>query len=350
MGLLNLNEIWGCPNKFVRSIKRLIFESTMKYNGEVLKFIPDHEIKQIAGRAGRYRTAEQAKESDRYHPDGLEEYAESRKASAASPSQNIGLVTTLDQMDLPRLTEAMQSEAEPVMSAGLFPPDSVVLRFAAYFPEGTPFSYILLRLHELSLMHPRYHLCSLRDRIKIADAIEPVRNLTTSDRLIFCASPANPKEHVLLGVLQAYARCVANGDGGDLLDIPQLDLDLLEDRKIMDKKHLYSLEAFHKALVLYIWLSYRFAGVFTSQAMAFYVKGMVEKKIDIALEAISVEVNKEHGYIRKLRREVIKRESGQQERASDAWLAEHKPDVEDQSHGPIPPYELVENRNIAITS
>lgn len=323
----------------------------MKFNGDVLEFIPAHEMKQIAGRAGRYRTAEQAKESDRNNPDGLEEYAESQKASAASPSRNIGLVTTLDHMDLPYLTKAMQSEAEPVMSAGIYPPQSVILRFAAYFPDGTPFSYILLRLHELSLMHPRYHLCSLKDQVRIADAIESVRNLTTSDRLIFCAAPANVKDDTLRAVLQAYARCVANSQGGDLLDIPELNLDLLNERKTMDKTHLYSLECFHKALVLYIWLSYRFAGVFRSQAMAFHVKGMVEKNINITLAAISVNVNKEHGeYIRSLRKKVIKRKSGQQEYASDTWLGKQNPDLENLSPRLIPPYRFLGNKNIATAT
>ena len=59
----------------------------------------------------------------------------------------------------------MESEPEPIRTAGIFPPDTVLERFSSYFPPGTPFSYIMTRLHELSLMHKSFHLCGLRDQI-----------------------------------------------------------------------------------------------------------------------------------------------------------------------------------------
>lgn len=283
-------------------------------------------IKQIAGRAGRYRTADQAKEPERDNRDELEDYARSQNALKGLPAQNIGLVTSLENMDLGRLTDAMHSDAEPVMSAGIFPPTSIILRFSAYFPEWTPFSYILYRLHQLSLMHPRFHLCSLTDRVQLADAIETVQNLTTSDRIILCSAPA---DITLLAVLRSYAECVANSNGGNLLDIPGLALDLLDEGISRDKSYLYDLENLHKALVLYIWLSYRFVGVFTSQAMAFYVKGIVEKKIEAVLAEVSLD--KEHPvHIRELRREAIKRGSRWQQRVDDTRLEEQGKNLENK--------------------
>jgi ATP-dependent RNA helicase SUPV3L1/SUV3 len=248
----------------------------------------------------------------------LDEGSGPQKAVKDSPSSgNVGLVTTLDPMDLPHLTKAIRREPEPVMSAGIFPPTSVITRFAAYFPDETPFSYILLRLHELSLIHPRFRLCQLRDQVLVADAIEPVRNLTIKDRLIFCAAPASIREHVMKKVVQAYARCVANSEGGALLDIPELDLDLLDENITIKKPYLFKLEVLHKALVLYLWLSYRFAGVFTSQAMAFYVKGIVEKNIHTVLTAVSS--TKNLGVRIKKPREQTIAESGKQ-LANGTWF------------------------------
>lgn len=334
---LTLYESWGSADIFGRSIKRLIFESTTKFNGLVYEPIPDHEIKQIAGRAGRYRTAAQAKELERDKREGLEDFAGSQNALKESITQNIGLVTTLEDMDLPRLTKAMHNDAEPVMSAGIFPPTSIILRFSAYFPEGTAFSYILLRLHELSLMHPRFHLCSLRDQIHIADAIEPVQNLTISDRIILCSAPADV---TLLDVLRRYAKCVANSEGGDLLDIPELDLNLLDEGITKDKLYLSKLESLHKALVLYIWLSYRFAGAFTNRAMAFYVKSVVEKTI----EAVLTEVSMDKGYtayIRRLQRKAIERENRQQQCVNETPLEGQENSLETHVLAPIPPSEVL---------
>lgn len=253
----------------------MVFESTWKFNGKSYEPVSDAQINQIAGRAGRYRTARQDLEK------------QETPISGAPPEQNLGLVTTLEQMDFPQLSRAMQSEAQPIMSAGIFPPDSVVLRFAAYFPPDTPFSYILLRLHELSLMHPRFHLCQLRDGLFIADVIHSVQNLTISDRIVFCAAPASAREPNIGLVLQDLAKCVANNESGALLEIPNLNLDILNKPVTEEKDYLSKLESLHKALVLYLWLSYRFDGVFTSKAMAFYVKGLVEANIDKVLTQFS---------------------------------------------------------------
>lgn len=88
-------------------------------------------------------------------------------------------------------------------------------------------------------------------------------------------------------ILHAYARCVGENTSGALLDIPEIPLDLLDDGIRLDRSYMSSLEKLHKAIVLYLWLSYRFAGVFVDQAMAIYVKRLVEEKIDKMLAEYS---------------------------------------------------------------
>lgn len=249
-------------------------------------------MKQIAGRAGRYRTAAEAAAPDIIAKDLTGFEAISRRSSAVvPPAKSLGLVTTLHRCDLQSLRNAMDNQADPIMSAGLFPPVDVLVRFAAYFPPSTPFSYILLRLHNKSLLHPRFHLCSLKDHLKIADTIEPVKNLTISDRIIFCASPASLKDDAQRPVLRAFADCVGNRRGGGILDIRALNLGLLNQQVIVGSKdYLQKLESLHKSLILYLWLSYRFAGIFSSQALAFYVKSLVEEKIQQTLTQASTTI------------------------------------------------------------
>ena len=263
----------------LRAIKRIIFESVTKYNGSQIELIEPAQIKQIAGRAGRFRTAAQAEANVGSHLD---------KSSISLPSPNLGLVTTLEDADLPLLRKAMHTNTEPIMSAGILPPTSVLMQFAAYFPPSSSFSYILLRLHEISLLHPRFHLCHLKDQVGIADAIQPVQNLTVRDRIILCAAPVNPgKQDGMSAVLRAFALCIAENSSGALLDIPQLEIGLLDEEVSLDRGYMERLESLHKALILYLWLSYRFAGVFVNQAMAFYVKGLVEERIDKMLTEFS---------------------------------------------------------------
>ncbi|KAL8669410.1 MAG: hypothetical protein Q9168_005998 [Polycauliona sp. 1 TL-2023] len=272
------------------SIKRIVFSATTKFNGVNQVPIEVSQVKQIAGRAGRYRTAAQATETST-EASSSPKTLNSQMSPDVSPAQTLGLVTTLDRSGLSTIQRAMTSQADPIMSAGIFPPDNILLRFAAYFPSSTPFSYILIRLHNTSILNPRFHLCILKDHLKVADAIEPVRNLTVRDRITFCASPASVKDKndPMITVLRELAECVANNSGGSILDIPGFNLELLEmEVNVGSRIFLEKLEALHKALVLYLWLTYRFAGVFNTQAMAFYIKTLVEEKIQTLLSRESV--------------------------------------------------------------
>ncbi|KAI4108180.1 MAG: hypothetical protein L6R37_001220 [Teloschistes peruensis] len=274
------------------SIKRIVFGATTKFNGFTKVPIEGSQIKQIAGRAGRFRTAAQATEKE---PSVDRQARLENQGSAVtpevSPAQNLGLVTTLWPSDLPWVQTAMASQADPIMTAGIFPPTDIIVRFSAYFPPSTPLSYILLRLHKISVMHPRFHMCVLKDQLGIADTIEPVKNLTIADRLLFCAAPASMKEDAMRPVVRAFAECVGNGAAGGILDIPVLNLRHL-DKQVpgpsVDRiEFLGKLEFLHRAIVLYLWLSYRFAGVFNTQAMAFYVKSIVEERIQRMLTMVS---------------------------------------------------------------
>jgi ATP-dependent RNA helicase SUPV3L1/SUV3 len=273
------------------SIKRIIFESTSKTDEIGFRTLQISEIKQIAGRAGRYRTAAQAVENslsplqEDFPPESPIDLDIVQNKSPGT----VGLVTTLQNYDMPILQNAMSSEAPPLAAAGIAALDDIIARFAAYFPQSTPLSYILLRLHEISSVNPRFFLCRLRDHLDIADAIQEY-DLTINDRIIFISSPASFRQQGVETVIKALAKCVASQSGGELLDIKEIDLELLDEPvDVENKEHLRKLENLHSALTLYLWLSYRFAGVFRSQALAFHVKSLLEEKIEIYLSRVQLD-------------------------------------------------------------
>lgn len=275
------------------AIRRIIFESSSKFNGVSRQRLSIADIKQIGGRAGRFRIAEQGK----IGAASAEELAAAKGEAAVhdsdmdashEESQNLGLVTTLERFDFPVVRAAMSAEPEPIKSAGLFPPAAILERFAGYFPPGTPFSYILTRLHELSQIHSRFHLCGLRDQVWIADIIEGVEGLSVSDRNILCSSPAGKADLDLWKQLMpAYARCISTQSGGNILDIKELPLEIMEAEIQGTREYLRELERLHKGIVVYLWLSYRFAGIFSTRSLAFHVKGLVEERIEKTLSHFS---------------------------------------------------------------
>ncbi|EME40964.1 hypothetical protein DOTSEDRAFT_91028 [Dothistroma septosporum NZE10] len=292
------------------AIKRIIFETSSKFDGTQRRTLAIADIKQIAGRAGRFRTAAQASDA----PASEQDLTAAKGEIAAGPPsgkqgefpENVGLVTTMERFDFPIVSAAMQSEPEPIQSAGLFPPASVLERFTSYFPPGTPFSYMLTRLHELSQMHTRFHLCGLRDQIWVADLIEPVEGLTVADRNTICSSPASKADQDMWKhLLPAYARCIATQSGGNLFDIKELPLEILESEVSASREYLRGLERLHKGIVNYLWLSYRMAGIFNTRALAFHVKGLVEEKIEDVLSKVSFSETARRQVAAKREKEVL---------------------------------------------
>lgn len=313
MGLNLYVQLLCHPHKTncLRAIKRVIFESTTKYNGTSWVPLEIADVKQIAGRAGRFKTAHQAVNDDQQKSNsdatvdpviGLDDAPVQEQTDST-----IGWVTTLDRTDYPYLKYAMAREPTPIKTAGLFPPSLIVERFASYFPPGTPFSYILLRLHEMSEINPRFHLCTLKDQLKIADVIHTIKNLTVHERITICAAPLGMRQAPDRLFLHELAECIASNKAANLLDLKTLDLNVMDRPATGKRQYLYELENLHKQIVCYLWLSYRFPNIFTTRSLANYTKKILEDQIERTLTQFSIaELNRQ-----RMRRKAFA-EQGQQ--------------------------------------
>nr|POE72128.1 atp-dependent rna helicase suv3, mitochondrial [Quercus suber] len=87
--------------------------------------------------------------------------------------------------------------------------------------------------------------------------------------------------------MPALASCIAEQKTCNIADLAEMPLEILEAEVSPKRTYLQELERLHKALVTYLWLSYRFAGVFNTRALAFYAKSLTEEKIESALRAFS---------------------------------------------------------------
>ncbi|KAJ4300386.1 RNA helicase [Collariella sp. IMI 366227] len=252
-------------------IKRVIFETSLKYDGRNFRSLTVPEMKQIGGRAGRFRTAAQEMSGD---------------TTAPTP----GLVTTLDEFDHEHITKGFKEEPGPISTAGIYPPPAIIERFHSYFPPRTPIGFVLARLREITRLSPHFHMCDFTVPLQIADIIKDF-NLSISDRCVFLNVPINLRDDKQIGVLRRFARCVANLETGHLLDFELIDLEALDVVKPKKGKEqvddLHRLESLHQVITMYLWLSYRYQGVFQSQTLAFRVKELVEDKISERLEQLS---------------------------------------------------------------
>ncbi|KAK5625020.1 hypothetical protein RRF57_000736 [Xylaria bambusicola] len=259
-------------------IRRVVFLTTTKRDAVSYRQMSVSELKQIGGRAGRFRTANQA----------IRAATKGTQTAEPKPS-GPGLVTAMEDEDLAVVIQAFDTEAEPIKTAGIQAPAAAIERFSAYFPPNTPLSFMLVRLRDIAKLSSRFHLCHLKEMLAVADLIQPFP-MSIYDRCVFLNAPVALREPRGQVVLQAFARCVSRMEGGNLLDLPEIELELL-DCKFGEWKEgpaelLRRLEALHKSITLYLWLTYRFSGVFTSQHLAFHVKDLVEAKINELLAGV----------------------------------------------------------------
>lgn len=226
------------------------------------------EIKQIAGRAGRYRSAAQAKSSHKQE-------------------DNTGFVTSMEEVDLPYIKEAMAQDPPPLKSAGICPPDNAMLRFASYFPAAVPFQYVFKQLNQIASVSPLFFLCEGKNQLESTSLLDSVNGLNTQDRMTLMAAPIYTRDAQSGAIAHAFAKCVATNSSGRLLEIESLPLNILEQGVSGKKEYLQQLEILHRSVILYAWLSYRFGGVFTDRTLAGHVKELVEERMIRALTEFS---------------------------------------------------------------
>jgi ATP-dependent RNA helicase SUPV3L1/SUV3 len=140
-------------------------------------------------------------------------------------------------------------------------------------------------------MHRRFHLCELKDVLWIADLIEPVEGLSVVERLTMCSVPASKTDvHLWKELLPALARVAGSQRAVTPADIEEMPLEVLEAPDHTDgREYLRDLERLHKGLVAYLWLGYRFSGVFLGRPMAIHAKELVEGRIERVLSKIKID-------------------------------------------------------------
>ncbi|KAL4913937.1 P-loop containing nucleoside triphosphate hydrolase protein [Aspergillus aurantiobrunneus] len=269
------------------SCKRIIFETVVKNIPTGLQRLSVSEIKQIGGRAGRYRTAAQQNGDGKHHGED---------------GSNIGYVTSLEEVDLPYIRNALGVDPQPLSAAGIHPPDSVYEKFAAYFPQNVSLEYIVKRLAEITQTNPLFFMCDPDHPLENAAVIDAVHGLQLIDQLTFMAAPIHTREESGRQVAIDFVRCVAEHTNGRLLDIESVNLEILEEPVSANKEYMKELESLHRSVILYTWLSFRFGGVFTDRTLAVHVKQLVEERMVRALTEFSA--NKKLRKDASLRRQI----------------------------------------------
>ena len=266
---------------FCRKIKRVVFETLHKFNGQERRPLSISQIKQIAGRAGRY---------------GLH-------------GQPGGFVTTLHKEDIPTLCQALATPAPPLSCAILDPPGHWMEDVSQALPSNASTQALLEVPSYLSGVRPPFRAASQIRLDQLCRFIDThARELLLSDKLLFKNCPIQWSDPVLLDMLARMLRLYTTAIRVDLdavLSVAPLMKVLVRVERMMSdadadrprvggsaraqacKEALRHLEGLHKVLVLYLWLSFRNAMAFYDADSAYALKARVERALEWCLRRVS---------------------------------------------------------------
>ena len=214
-----------------------------KFDSGQLRHLYAPQIKQIAGRAGRFRVA------------GAEE----------SPGDVGGSTTTIRSQDLPVLIEGLAAENPPLEQAMLWPPWRVFEKFSQEFPDGTPLATMVSQFADLGATTGHYRVLESETQIILAQAIEDIGGIDLESRYSITLAPIATRNQdevdLFIRLATVLARAKPVTVESPTLKIPLWFIDKVPgDLKVGNGKwtavKLHTLEMIHKLIMIYCWLSY----------------------------------------------------------------------------------------------
>ncbi|KAK4519679.1 uncharacterized protein ATC70_009918 [Mucor velutinosus] len=247
------------------NIRRIIFSTVQKYDGSDFSYISVPQLKQIAGRAGRFNTA----------------YAQ-------------GEVTTLKERDILYVRQAVSAPIIPLEMAGLQPTVDILELFALQLPDEK-FSGLLQKFEDLASLNGDYFLCNFKDQKTIADKLEHIK-LPLKDRYQFVTAPVNIRTDSSMEMIERLAETFSENKTCTLDDVITLP-NALEPGSVLE-----NLESSHRNIMLYMWLSLRYPDTFTTTPEhSNAVKTRCEVMIDDVLKSTSYAKAKKRGSSKQVR-------------------------------------------------
>ncbi|SCU85158.1 LADA_0D05996g1_1 [Lachancea dasiensis] len=241
------------------SIERVIFTTHMKFNGQEMVELTSSNVKQIGGRAGRYRVA-----------NATANGTENRKAS-------VGYVTGVDAEVLDAVKKGMNSPIEYLHSAVVWPTDEICGKLMSHLPPGVRVSALLQTLAtEVEKSSAKvFALSELKSRLTNIELFEHMNGIPFFDKLRLSNAPVKDFPLVKKAYIH-FCTTIEQRQTRSLLSYP-FSFDTLDPRFInSDKYSLEHYESLHNIIMLYFWLSNRYPSYFIDQQSARELKDLCE--------------------------------------------------------------------------
>lgn len=260
------------------SINRVIFDSHLKFNGVSLEGLESPVVKQIAGRAGRYRVAPSAGEEVVASGEDIE------KQHADKKNGSVGLVSAFFNDTLDHITKNIAKPTIFLKKAVIWPSDEIWTQYTSEFPSGTPFTTVIQAFEREVKDSSLYTIAETRERMAMGEVFITIKNMLLDDQLRVGTAPLGKFLPLFHNVIYAYSETIARGYTKSILDYRDiLPFEILKGGRSADEK-LAAYEELHKYVLLFLWMNNRYPAFFVDRECAVEIKDMLEAKIEIILK------------------------------------------------------------------
>lgn len=309
------------------AIRRVIFSDSKKYDGIGTRALSVSEVKQIAGRAGRYKTASfgsetkqesQLNESLETVGDDLSDIKADELIVEKKTKASTGYVTCFNTPGLKHIRACLSTNDEPLTEACLWPPNHIWSEYISAFPVNAKLKDILQVYQKEVTNNNIFFSSSVQPRVEICDVFEQKNvgdSLLLGDKLTLLTVPLSRFKFPLISsVFQEYTRTIKDCRTRCIFDFTMpfhLLLDVNEEASYngqiylgssafldefdsnpensdIDLSRLEKLECLHILIMVFCWLSYRYPRYFVERETATHLRHLCEKKISEALNLKSL--------------------------------------------------------------
>ena len=251
-------------------IKRIVFSSTNKYNGTELKNLTPSQVKQIAGRAGRFSVEKGSQE---------------------------GFVTALTRESLVFIKKNMDTPIEYLSRARIWPSELVWKHYMANqsTTESLYETFTRFLSEKMKFEHEDYELSEVAPKLEILQIISDdkyLRNMTINDQFVLAETPINLRgvlgNELIQPIIKMFLQNVVDRQSRTIFEFPLLRdpliIEVLSSRPILKSvestmENVEILEAIHKLVLVFLWLSQRYSTLFIDKQSATELKALVEKRL-----------------------------------------------------------------------
>ncbi|XP_034684675.1 ATP-dependent RNA helicase SUV3, mitochondrial isoform X2 [Vitis riparia] len=231
------------------NISRIIFSTLKKFDGIEERDLTVPEIKQIAGRAGRFGSK---------FPDGE--------------------VTCMNVKDLPLLHSSLKSPSPVLERAGLFPTFDLLFMHSRFHPTKSLYQ-MLEHFVDNAKLSSNYFIADCEEMLKVAAIVDEFP-LGLHDKYLFVISPVDMNNDISSQGLIQFAQTYAKKGIVRLREI------FTPGTLQVPKSHsaLKELESIYQVLDLYVWLSFRLEDSFLDRELALSQRAICSMLIEGFLE------------------------------------------------------------------